>query len=222
VASSQPVDPVSRLSSRPSRHPCPGRPRNPRGPPPITFLRPTASFMVMPRRPVAITQSSPCRGRRFFADANNMGRQSSSDCAERWMERDRPSSSSRSAGLAKVKTRSVPSANLLKSLAGATGLEPPTSGVTGRQFCNDFNVSWNVFWSVTGYKAGKSSNRLPCPLLQFAGQKPSRRRSPPERRNSQTRIHEPPACGRSILLSSSCHATKAARDNGPISSITLP
>jgi hypothetical protein len=89
---------------------------------------------------------SPCRGRRFFADANNMGRgsfaagsprvsphpltcsapaknapplravvklrrrqlerlddlQSVSDCAGRWMERDRPTSSSRSAGLAKV------------------------------------------------------------------------------------------------------------------------
>jgi hypothetical protein len=92
-----------------------------------------ASFMVMPRRPVAITQSSPCRGRRFFADANNMGRQSASDCAGRWMERDRPSSSSRSAGLAKVETRWVPSPNLLKSLAGATGLEPAISGVTGRQ-----------------------------------------------------------------------------------------
>jgi hypothetical protein len=54
-----------------------------------------------------------------------------SDCAGRWMERDRPSSSSRSAGLAKVETRRVPSPKLLKSLAGATGLEPATSGVTG-------------------------------------------------------------------------------------------
>jgi hypothetical protein len=44
-----------------------------------------------------------------------------------------PSVYSRGAGLAKVETRSVPSANLLKSLAGATGLEPATSGVTGRQ-----------------------------------------------------------------------------------------
>jgi hypothetical protein len=39
----------------------------------------------------------------------------------------------RSAGLAKVETRRVPSPNLLKSLAGATGLEPAASGVTGRR-----------------------------------------------------------------------------------------
>jgi hypothetical protein len=36
------------------------------------------------------------------------------------------------------------------------------AGVTGRQVCNDFKVSWNVFYAVTGYKGGKSSNRLPC------------------------------------------------------------
>jgi hypothetical protein len=35
--------------------------------------------------------------------------------------------------------------------------------VTGRQFFNDFNVSWNVFSAVTDYKGGKSSNRLRCP-----------------------------------------------------------
>jgi hypothetical protein len=80
-----------------------------------------------------------------------MNLRSVSDGAGRWTARDRPGPvlcSPRhlaSAGLAKVETRSVPSANLLKSLAGAMGLEPATSGVTGRQFCNDFNVSWNVF-----------------------------------------------------------------------------
>jgi hypothetical protein len=34
---------------------------------------------------------------------------------------------------------------LLIFLAGATGLGPSTFGVTGHQFCNDFNVTWNVF-----------------------------------------------------------------------------
>jgi hypothetical protein len=58
--------------------------------------------------------------------------------------------SSRSAGLFKVETRTVPSGNPLKSLAGATGLEPATSGVTGRakveqyqrfsNFCRSKNV----------------------------------------------------------------------------------
>ena len=33
----------------------------------------------------------------------------------------------------------------IEIMAGATGLEPATSGVTGRQFYNDFNVSWKVF-----------------------------------------------------------------------------
>ena len=76
------------------------------------------------------------------------------------------------------------------------------AGVTGRQFYNDFN---------SGCKAGKSSNRLPCPLPQFAEQKPSRRRSQPEHRLGlkaaemvQTRDEcEPPACGWS---KSYCHA----------------
>jgi hypothetical protein len=50
--------------------------------------------------------------------------------------RDNPANqlSSRSAGLVKVETQTVASANSLKLLAGATGLEPATSGVTGRQF----------------------------------------------------------------------------------------
>jgi hypothetical protein len=48
----------------------------------------------------------------------------------------RPLAQSRSrrkqgAGLVKVETQTVPSANPLKLLAGATGLEPATSGVTG-------------------------------------------------------------------------------------------
>ena len=41
-----------------------------------------------------------------------------------------------------------------------------SAGVTGRQFCNDFNVSWNVFWAVTGHKGGKSSNCPHLPLPQ--------------------------------------------------------
>jgi hypothetical protein len=52
-------------------------------------------------------------------------------------------------------------------LYGSTGAESAVgygAGVKGRQFCNDFNVSWNVFYAVTGHKSGKSSNRLPCPL----------------------------------------------------------
>jgi hypothetical protein len=31
------------------------------------------------------------------------------------------------------------------------------AGVTGPQFCNDFNVSWNVSQAVTGYKAASPS-----------------------------------------------------------------
>jgi hypothetical protein len=59
-----------------------------------------------------------------------------------------------------------------------------SAGVKGRQFCNDFNVSWNVFWAVTGYNAGKSSNAFPAPYPQFAKQKPSPRRSQLEHRRT--------------------------------------
>jgi hypothetical protein len=58
--------------------------------------------------------------------------------------------SSRGAGLVQVEAQTVPPANLLKLLAGATGLEPATSGVTGRakveqyqrisNFCRSKNV----------------------------------------------------------------------------------
>ena len=58
-------------------------------------------------------------------------------------------------------------------MAGATGLEPATSGVTGRQFCNDFNVSWNVFLGRNGLQGGaKVPTAFPAILPQFVEQKP--------------------------------------------------
>jgi hypothetical protein len=75
-----------------------------------------------------------------------------------------------------------------------------SAGVTGRQFCNDFNGSWNVFQAVTGYKGAKSSNRLPCPLPQFVEQKPCRRRSQPEHRLGRTAAEMAQRSRRSSVL----------------------
>jgi hypothetical protein len=88
--------------------------------------------------------------------------------------------------------------------------------VTGQQFCKDFNVSWNVFQVVTGYKRGKSSNRLLCPYpnspsTNRAGAEANHRHEAADTvqtrmRTTRLRIKR--------FLSCSRHATQAAREQG--------
>jgi hypothetical protein len=84
-------------------------------------------------------------------------------------------------------------------MAGATGLEPATSGVTSRQFCNDFNVTTPIRRAETGPGAvGQPEHRLGLKAAEMAQAR---------MRTARPRLVK-------ILLSCSRHVTQAAREQG--------